>query len=111
MKHPNAKLDDKRKRIIKQALGSGYSVDDLCDAITGCSFTPHNIGMNDRGQRYDGLHVILRNADQIDRFTHNCYNPPRPITKADELHVNNRAAGSRWAEKKKAEYAAGVEHD
>lgn len=106
MKHPNAKLDDKRKKIISKALGFGYSVEELCDAITGCSFTPHNIGFNDRGQRYDGLHVILRDGDQIDRFTHNCYNPPRPLTKADELHYNNLAAGASWAADKKAEWAA-----
>ena len=96
LKHPQARLDDKRRKLIRKALQAGYHVNDLktailgCSltphnmgvndrgqkydlktAILGCSLTPHNMGVNDRGQKYDGLHVILRDADQIDRFIHN----------------------------------------
>ncbi|WP_419832163.1 hypothetical protein [Endozoicomonas atrinae] len=74
MGHPNAKLDDKRRKLIRNALKTGYAVNDLKTAILGCSKTPHNMGDNDRGQRYDGLHVIFKNADQIDRFIHNAMN-------------------------------------
>ncbi len=74
MDHPNAKLDDKRRKLIRNALKTGYAVNDLKTAIVGCSLTPHNMGDNDRGQRYDGLHVIFKNADQIDRFIHNAMN-------------------------------------
>ncbi|MGI2027762.1 hypothetical protein [Endozoicomonas acroporae] len=74
MDHPNARLDDKRRKLIRNALKTGYAVNDLKTAILGCSYTPHNMGDNDRGQRYDGLHVIFRNADQIDRFIHNAMN-------------------------------------
>ncbi len=74
MDHPNAKLDDKRRKLIRNALKTGYAANDLKTAILGCSFTPHNMGDNDRGQRYDGLHVIFKNADQIDRFIHNAIN-------------------------------------
>jgi hypothetical protein len=63
LNHPNAMFDDKRRKIICNALKMGYSGAQLCDAVTGCSYTPHNIGDNDRGQRYDGLHVIFRDAD------------------------------------------------
>lgn len=73
--HPQAKLDDKRKRYIRQALKSGYTVIQLKQAIDGCSRTPHNIGQNDRGQVYDGIHVIFRDADQIDRFIRNADQP------------------------------------
>jgi hypothetical protein len=83
MDHPNAKLDEKRKSIINKALKLGYSVSDLCEAIAGCSYTPHNMGDNERGQRYDGLHVILRDADQIDRFIRNCKFPPRAVSEID----------------------------
>ena len=71
LKHPQARLDDKRRKLIRKALQAGYHVNDLKTAILGCSLTPHNMGVNDRGQKYDGLHVILRDADQIDRFIHN----------------------------------------
>jgi hypothetical protein len=100
LQHPNAVLDEKRKKLIRTALKMGYSVAQLCDAITGCSYTPHNIGDNDRGQRYDGLHVILRDADQIDRFIRNAHNPPRPPNPADKLMKANITAGQNWLRKK-----------
>ncbi len=103
MGHPTAKLDQKRKAIIVRALQFGYGVDELCEAITGCSYTPHNIGDNDRGQRYDGLHVILRDGDQIDRFIHNCKFPPKPITDGERRTMANVATLQSWVSKKMAE--------
>lgn len=100
LQHPNAVLDEKRKKLIRTALKMGYSAAQLCDAITGCSYTPHNIGDNDRGQRYDGLHVILRDADQIDRFIRNATSPPRPPHPADKLMQANITAGQNWLRKK-----------
>lgn len=91
MNHPRAALDPKRKRLIKAAL-KNYDVKDLKLAIDGCSVTPHNIGMNDRGQRYDGLHIILRDADQIDRFIQNAYNPPRIQGKRAMIEAINSQA-------------------
>src|ERR1700722_4559759 len=44
--HSQALLDHKRKKFIHQALKMGYSVQQLCDAITGCANTPHNMGDN-----------------------------------------------------------------
>ena len=76
--HSNAKLDSKRKRDIEQGLKSGYAVDQLKLAIDGCSRTPHNTGDNERNQRYDGINVIFRNADQIDRFIRNAGQPAVP---------------------------------
>ena len=77
MRHPRARLDDQRRKIIFGKLRAGYSVEDLKQAIVGCSITPHNCGENDRGQRYDGLHVILRSSN-IDRFIATVANPPAP---------------------------------
>lgn len=91
MGHLKAKLDPKRKKVIEAALSWEYSVADLCQAIDGCSKTPHNIGQNDRGQRYDGLNIILRDADQIDRFMANSVNPPREMSKQDKLEAHNLA--------------------
>lgn len=94
--HPLAQLDVKRRRCIGNALASGYSVAQLCEAIRGCSLTPHNLGDNERGQRYDGLQVILRDADQIDRFIRNAHSPPRRRTQADRLWADSQVAGDRW---------------
>lgn len=96
MNHPKAKLDNKRKRLILQALQLGYDCEQLCDAITGCSLTPHNVGDNDRGERYDGLHVILRNADQIDRFIRNSHEPPKRLSKTLQQSKQTYHALEGW---------------
>jgi hypothetical protein len=77
MNLPHAVLDKKRRESITQALAMGYTVEQLCHAIEGCSHTPHNMGKNEQGQRYDGLHIIFRDADQIERFIRNFYRPPQ----------------------------------
>jgi hypothetical protein len=96
MYHPGAKLDEKRKRLIRAALKMGYTVGEICDAVTGCNLTPHNMGHNEQGQRYDGLHIILRSADQIDRFIANSKNPPRALSKADRKTQQNINAAQEW---------------
>jgi hypothetical protein len=103
MNHPHAKLDPKRKALIGKALGFGYDIEQLCQAISGCSITPHNMGDNERGQRYDGLHVILRDSDQIDRFIHNYYYPPRSKTTAERKTQGNVQALQQWVQQKMQE--------
>ena len=66
MDSPKSQLDAKRKEVIRRALKAGHSPRDLCRAIQGCSLTPHNQGQNERGQKYLGIHVCLKDADQID---------------------------------------------
>ena len=95
LNHPRSNLDDKRKSLIKRHLKSGYTVDDLKHAITGCSQTPHNMGDNDRGQVYDSLELILRTSDHIDRFMRNSLAPPTSQGKAAKrLNANIEAANS-----------------
>lgn len=78
MGHPKAQLDAKRERAVKARLKDGYSVDDLKQAIKGCSLTPHNMGQNERGERYDGLELICRDTEHVDRFMANATSPPFP---------------------------------
>jgi len=99
MGHPSAKLSDERRAIIRKALGWKYTAEQLKNAISGCSITPHNIGDNDRGQRYDGLKIIFRNADNIDRFIKNFHSPPRAKSKAEQRTQQNLTAAQRWLEK------------
>lgn len=81
LNHPQAKLDDNRRRIITNALKE-YSVDQCKTAIYGMSVTPHNIGQNDRNQRFDGLHIVFKNAENFERFTSNAANPKiKPLDK------------------------------
>lgn len=103
MQQPDAKLDSKREALINKALNLGYSSEQLCNAITGCSLTPYNMGDNKEGQRYNGLHVILRDADQIDRFIRHFKSPPQPLSEADKLTKSNNQAIERWLHKKMQE--------
>ncbi len=103
MNHPDAQLDSKRKILIKKALNLGYGVKQLCNAITGCSMTPFNMGINPQGQRYDGLHIILRDADQIDRFIYYYHKPPQPLRDVDQRTQGNINALQRWLNKKMQE--------
>ncbi len=102
MNHPRAKLDCKRSSLIRKALKMGYTVQELCDAVTGCSLTPHNTGENLQGQRYDGLHVIFKDADQIDRFIYNCHHPPKPksTNEAIKRQEDNLQELNKWLESK-----------
>ncbi len=75
MNHPKSVMDSKRIRLIREALKM-YDSDRCKQAIDGCSKTPHNMGKNDRNSRYDGIHVIFRDSDQIERFIYNNDHPP-----------------------------------
>lgn len=70
MNHPRAKLDNKRKSIIKKALKL-YDVTELKKAIDGCANTPYHMGKNETGQIYDDINLILRDSDHIERFINN----------------------------------------
>ncbi len=67
MKSPSSVMDNKRKGLLLNAL-KNYSPADICKAIRGCSKSPHNMGQNDRNTKYNGLGLILRDAEHIDRF-------------------------------------------
>lgn len=95
-KHPKAALDKKRGKFIRDALKL-YSIYDCTMAIQGCSLTPHNIGDNDRGQRYDGIHIVFKDADQIDRFIANAKNPPTGAKTVQQSIDKYEAQGQRLA--------------
>lgn len=67
MSSPKSVLDANRKGLIIKALKL-YSPADVCKAIRGCSKTPHNMGDNPQKTKYNGLNLILRNAEYIDKF-------------------------------------------
>lgn len=68
MKSPKSLLDDKRRKAIKSALKTGYTPEQLCDAIAGCAKSAFHMGDNDRRAKYNGLDLILRSAEKIDQF-------------------------------------------
>jgi hypothetical protein len=88
LEHPQAKLDDKRKKLIHEVFKSGYSVQQLCEAITGCSLTSHTWVITTAGNGMMADISSCGDANQIDRFMHNARSPPM-LTHA-ESHTGQR---------------------
>lgn len=91
--HPQAKLDEKRRRLIRAALKT-YSEADLCQAITGYRNSPHHMGQNDRSTVYDAIELMLRDAKHIDAGLRFARDPPR--TDLSSLTRRNVAAVENW---------------
>lgn len=96
MNHKRSVLDSKREKLIKARLKDGYSVSDLCNAITGCSNSPFHMGVNEQGVRYDGLDLILRDAAKVDSFLAKFHTPPSAMGKQGVLEARNRVIGDEF---------------
>lgn len=68
MDHPRARMDLARAKVIRARMQDGYSAEDLMLAIDGNAASAWHQGENDRGQVFDSLTLILRDADHCDRF-------------------------------------------
>jgi len=97
MDSPKSNLDKKRKTAIEARLKDGFSVEDLKAAINGCRKTPHNMGDNDRGQKFNDIELICRNAPNVERFMNATgASPPkpkaeRPLTAAEKYAAQRDA--------------------
>jgi hypothetical protein len=61
------KLDEKRRRLIRNALKS-YDLDDVLAAVDGWRFSPMHAGDNERQTVYNDLSLLLRDGEHIERF-------------------------------------------
>ena len=67
-KHPTrTRLDDKRRRVIANALKS-HPVEDVLDAVVGWRHDPFYCGENNRGRAFNDLGLLLRDAEHVERF-------------------------------------------
>lgn len=57
-----------RLQVINAALGEGWQVDELVDAVRGWLHDPFLRGENDRSTVYDGIEVILANGERIEKL-------------------------------------------
>ena len=62
------KFTPRRKKAVLARLKSGYSVDDLKQAIDGCAMSPFHMGQSESGVVYDDLELICRNPEKVDGF-------------------------------------------
>jgi hypothetical protein len=88
MNHPKAKLDDKRRKIVMQALKNGYSEEDLQWAISGYRLSPHHMGENDNNTVYDSLDLILRDAKHIDQGLKFHSSQPKKYSKVTSKNID-----------------------
>ncbi len=65
---PRARLDERRRRLIRARLEDGYSAEELKLACLGCRASSFHQGDNDRGQRYCSIDLICRNAEKVEQF-------------------------------------------
>jgi hypothetical protein len=91
--HPKARLDAKRRKLIRDAL-DGYSEADLCQAISGYLNSPHHMGQNDRATVFDDVEIFLRDSKHIDAGLAFYAEPPR--TDLSALTRKNVAAIEDW---------------
>lgn len=89
-KSNNSLLNTKRTKAISARLKEGYTVEQIKLAITGCSMTPHNMGQNDNGKKYDDLELICRDGSNVERFANNCTQAaPQKYSAITEQNINN----------------------
>ncbi|MES2218945.1 MAG: helix-turn-helix domain-containing protein [Pseudomonadota bacterium] len=92
----DAVLDVGRAAIIRSAINLGYSVAQLCKAIEGCSYSEWHMGRNADGQVHNGLHIILKEGAQIDKFIGYANNPPKILRKIDQHMKDNFNETVKW---------------
>ena len=86
--HPRAKLDAKRRKVIRGRLKE-YTEADLCQAITGYLNSPHHMGQNDNGTKFDDLELFLRDAKHVDAGLKFYEEPPRQVSSLTAKNIAN----------------------
>ena len=100
MNHRGAKLDSTRRKIIAARLRDGYTSPDLKLAIDGCRLSPFHMGQNDQTVVYDGIEVIFKSADNVDKFIALASRKPMMAGGAlgSSLSLAERAALMDWGD-------------
>lgn len=91
--HLRAQLDAKRRTLIESRLRE-YPQADLCMSITGFLNSPHHMGQNKQGMKYDDIENFLRDAKHVDMGL-KCY--AEPPSNQSNLTRKNLAATDGWA--------------
>jgi hypothetical protein len=89
------KLTPDRRKLIEKWLKS-YSAADLIDATHGIVLSPFHMGKNDRGEKYDGLGHVLKNAEMIERFRDYVRNPETIPKPPAEHRTGPRVEENNW---------------
>ena len=89
-KNDSAKFTPKRLKAVTNRLKQGYTLNEIKQAIKGCSVTPHNMGENDNQKAFDCLELICRNGENVERFAGNAQQiVPKEYSAITERNINN----------------------
>jgi uncharacterized protein YdaU (DUF1376 family) len=89
-KNNSSILNAKRTKALKDRFKEGYTVEQIKMAIVGCSMTPHNMGQNNNGKKYDDLELICRDGSNVERFAGNAQQAaPQKYSAVTERNINN----------------------
>lgn len=77
-------------KIKTRMKDDGYTAEDLCAAIDGMHKTPHNMGVNDRNEKYLDLELCMRDAKHVDRYRE-AADGPVPQVGLSAREMRNRA--------------------
>ena len=98
MKKPKAKLDERRRNLIRSRLRDGWTPEDLHYAIAGNAADDWSQGDNDRNKPFNELSLILRDAERIERFIDLHKHPRRARSKAARRTQKNVDAAHEFLE-------------
>ena len=84
-KHPEAKLNDKRRRLIAARLRDGYTLDQLRCCIDGYALSPFHRGENEQGTVYDSIDLMMRDAKQVEQGVTFHAKPPQPKPRTPQV--------------------------
>jgi uncharacterized phage protein (TIGR02220 family) len=97
--HTNARLCDKRRRLIAARLREGYSVDDLRQAVDGNQASAFHQGQNEHGRVFDAIELIFRSAEKVDGFI-GCLKAPKRARSMGNGRLRDGAGlGGNWRER------------
>lgn len=65
---PRTVFDDKRKKLARDRLKEGFTVEDLRLATRGCVLSEWHMGKNDRNTVFDDFGLIFRDAKHVEDF-------------------------------------------
>ena len=94
-RHPQAVLDNNRKRVIERAL-KHYSPEVLCEAISGYCNSPHHMGQNKDGTVFDDVSLLLRNATHIEAGLRFARSPPAAQNETQRRQAANLQTATEW---------------
>jgi hypothetical protein len=93
-----ARLDDKRRRRIRQAL-QHYPLQDVLDAVQGWQHSPHHTGQNNSGAVYNDLDLLLRDAEHLEKFRDlQRDGPPAAYSRPTTQLLAEDARMARWVQ-------------